>query len=224
MLQIVKKKPALGIGLYSVPDVARILNLELPFVRRWLKEYWENRFKAGKKIYSSWGSGRDKTVHFYTLIEFYVFYQLRKQGLSAQRIARSHEIIATELDTQFPFANSIILTDGKRILYKIDDDVIINADKSKQLNFSSIIQEFCHQMDFGKDQLALRYWPLGKERNIVVDPHHQLGQPTIRNTNILAETLYRMYTAGEKVNFIASLYNVSESDVTASIEFFKKAA
>ena len=94
MLLLVKKKPALGIGLYSVPDVARILSLELPFVKRWLKEYWENKFKAGKKINASWGSGRDKTVHFYTLIEFYVFYQLRKQGLSAQSIAKSHEIIA----------------------------------------------------------------------------------------------------------------------------------
>ena len=71
---------------------------------------------------------------------------------------------------------------------------------------------------------ALRYWPLGKEKNIVVDPHHQLGQPTVRNTNILAETLYSMYTSGEKISFISSLYDVAESDVKASIEFFKKAA
>ena len=224
MLSVVNRKPALGIGVYSVPDVARILNLELPFVRRWLREYWENRFKARKRVYTTWGKGRDKTVHFYTLIEFYVFFQLRKQGLSAQSIAKSHEIIDEELKSQFPFATSTILTDGKKILYKIDDEIIINADKSKQLNFSAIIKEFCHQMDFGKDQLALRYWPLGRNKSIVVDPHHQLGQPTIKNTNILAETLYRMYTAGEKINFIASLYDVSDSDVTASIEFFKKAA
>lgn len=224
MLLLVNKKPSLGIGLYSVPDVARILNLEPPFVRRWLREYWENRFKIGKKSKSTWGTGRDKIVHFYTLIEFYVFYQLRKQGLSAQSIAKSHEIIAEEINSQFPFASSTILTDGKKILYKIDDDIIINADKSKQLNFSAIIKEFCQQMDFGKDQLALRYWPMGKEKNIVVDPHHQLGQPTIKNTNILAETLYRMCAAGEKVNFVATLYEVSESDVNASIEFFKKAA
>jgi uncharacterized protein (DUF433 family) len=224
MLLLNKNKPTLGIGLYSVPDVARILGLELPFVRRWLKEYWENQFKAKKKFQSTWGSGREKTVHFYTLIEFYVFYQLRKQGLSAQNIAKSHEIIAEELNVQFPFASSTILTDGKKILYKIEDDLIVNADKSRQLNFSAIIKDFCHQMDFGKDSLAIRYWPLGKEKNIVVDPHHQLGQPIIRNTNILAETLYRMYTAGEKINFISSLYDVSESDVKDSIEFFKKAA
>jgi len=33
-----------------------------------------------------------------------------------------------------------------------------------------------------------------------------------------------MYTSGEKISFISSLYNVAENDVKASIEFFKKAA
>lgn len=223
-MQSANKKPSLGIGLYSIPDVARILNLETPFVRRWLNEYWGNRFKAGKKSFSSWGTGRDKSIHFYTLIEFYVFYQLRKQGLSAQSIAKSHEIIADELKTPFPFANLTMLTDGRKILYAIDHDTIINADKTKQIAFSAIIKEFCHQIDFGKDHIALRYWPLGKDKNIVVDPHHQLGQPVIKNTNLLAETLYRMNAAGEKISFLASLYDVSENDVKASIDFFKKAA
>ena len=162
--------------------------------------------------------------HFFTLIEFYVFYQLRKQGVSAQNIAKSHEIISLELKTAFPFANSRILTDGRKILYTVNGDVIINADKSKQINIKSIIEEFCHKIDFGNDFNAQRYWPLGKEKNIVVDPHHQLGQPTIKDTNILAETLYSMYTSGEKIGFISSLYNVSEGDVKASIELFKKAA
>ncbi|MCZ2458584.1 MAG: DUF433 domain-containing protein [Chitinophagales bacterium] len=188
-----------------------------------MKEYWGNKFKSGKKNYASWGQGRNKVVHFYTLIEFYVFYQLRKQGLSAQSISKSREIIAEELGTQYPFASSIILTDGRKILYKIDDR-IINADKTKQLNFVSIIEEFCKQIDFEKNHLALRYWPLGKEKNIVVDPHHQLGQPIVKNTNILAETLYRMHKAGETPAFIASLYNVSENDVASSVEFFNKAA
>ncbi len=44
-----KKKPSLGIGLYSIPDVAQILHLDPAFVRRWLKEYWGNKFKSVKK-------------------------------------------------------------------------------------------------------------------------------------------------------------------------------
>lgn len=221
---VINKKPSLGIGLYTIPDVANILNLDKILVRRWLKEYWGNRFGNNRAGLASWGKGREKSVHFYTLIEFYVFFQLRKHGVSAQNIAKSHEIIGQELNTSFPFANSSILTDGKKIFYTTDGDVIINADKSKQINFKSIIEHFCHKIDFDKDQNALRYWPLGKEKNVVVDPHHQLGQPTVKNTNILAETLYSMYTAGEKTDFIATLYDVSENDVKASIEFFKKAA
>jgi uncharacterized protein (DUF433 family) len=224
MSAMIKKKPSLGIGLYTIPDVANILNLDGTLVQRWLREYWGNRFSSKQDNFSSWGRGRDKAVHFFTLIEFYVFYQLRKQGVSAQNIAKSYEIIRQELDTAFPFANSIILTDGKKIFYSKDGDLIINADKSKQINFKSIIEEFCHKIDFDKDAYALRYWPLGKEKNIVVDPRHQLGQPTVKNTNILAETLYSMYTSGEKISFISSLYDVPENDVKASIEFFKKAA
>jgi uncharacterized protein (DUF433 family) len=220
----IKKKPSLGIGIYTIPDVAMILHLNRTLVRRWLSEYWGNQFNDSNKNFSSWGKGRDKGVHFFTLIEFYVFYQLRKQGVSAQNIVKAYEVIRNELSTPFPFANSSILTDGKKIFYTTDGELIINADKSKQINFKAIIEQFCHKIDFDKDRLALRYWPLGKDKNIVVDPHHQLGQPTVKNTNILAETLYAMHTAGEKISFISSLYDVTESDVRASIEFFNKAA
>src|ERR1700677_1145649 len=203
---ILKKKTSLGIGLYTIPDVANIRNLDSTLVRRWLREYWGNQFRLKGRSFASWGKGRKKTVHFFTLMEFYVFYQLRKLGVSAQNIAKSHEIIAHELDAGFPFANSRILTDGRKIFYTINGDLIINADKSKQINIKSIIEAFCHKIDFGSDFNALRYWPLGKEKNIVVDPHHQLGQPTVKNTNILAETLYSMYTSGEKIGFISALY------------------
>jgi uncharacterized protein (DUF433 family) len=224
MAATLKKKPSLGIGLYTIPDVANILNLDRTLVRRWLHEYWGSQFRLKGKSFASWGKGREKAVHFFTLIEFYVFYQLRKLGVSAQNIAKSHEIISDDLKTAFPFANLRILTDGKKIFYTVNGDIIINADKSKQINITAIIEAFCHKIDFGEDLTALRYWPLGKAKNIVVDPHHQLGQPTVKDTNILAQTLFSMYTSGEKISFISALYSVSEDDVKASIELFKKAA
>ena len=157
MNAIINKKPSLGIGLYTIPDLANILNLDRTLVRRWLHEYWGNQFNTTDGNSASWGKGRDKTIHFFTLIEFYVFYQLRAQGVSAQNIVKSHEIIRQELNISFPFANSIILTDGKKIFYSTDGELIINADKSKQINFKSIIEQFCHKIDFDKDKLALRY-------------------------------------------------------------------
>jgi uncharacterized protein (DUF433 family) len=221
---IIKKQPSLGMGLYPVHDVAQILQLDPALVRRWLNEYWGAQFADQHTVTSAWGSGREKIVHFYTLVEFYVFYQLRKMGISAQRITKAHRIIGDEINSDFPFASSSVLTDGKKILYTTNGEDIIDADKTRQLNIKSIIEEFCKKIEFDGNDMALRYWPLGKGKNIIVDPHHQMGQPVVVNTNIMAEALWSLFKAGEKISFIANLYNVAEADVKHCIELFEKAA
>ncbi|WP_315818474.1 DUF433 domain-containing protein [Paraflavitalea speifideaquila] len=58
-----------------------------------------------------------------------------------------------------------------------------------------------------------------KDRHIVVDPHHQFGQPVIEKTNLLAETIYDLYNAGENKQFISRLYNVSVREINDAIDF-----
>jgi uncharacterized protein (DUF433 family) len=135
-------------------------------------------------------------------------------------IFTAHEQIARQLHTPFPFASAKILTDGKKILYEIEDGVTINADKSRQIALADIIKNFCRKIEFSDDQLAERYFPLGKEKNVVVDPHHQFGQPTIARTNVLAESINDLHEAGESISFIARLYHLPESDVEAAIDLF----
>jgi uncharacterized protein (DUF433 family) len=67
---------------------------------------------------------------------------------------------------------------------------------------------------------------LGKEHQIVVDPHHQFGQPVIENTNLLAETIYDLCKAGEKKEMLSHLYNISVKEINDAVAFFstKKAA
>ncbi|MEM6263225.1 MAG: hypothetical protein AAGI38_12005, partial [Bacteroidota bacterium] len=64
-MQFTTDIPSLGEGVYSIPDIARILSLPQLKVRRWVKEYWDGRFDYD---YSR-GEGVSKTVNFYTLIE-----------------------------------------------------------------------------------------------------------------------------------------------------------
>ena len=72
--------------------------------------------------------------------------------------------------------------------------------------------------------LASRFWPLGKDFNIVCDPHRKFGQPIINGTNIQAEAVYRMYLANEPIDFIAALYETSKKNVQDAITFNKTAA
>lgn len=217
--------PQLGSGIYSIPDMAMILKLPKQRIRYWLNEFWNSRLNSEKNTGYSWGEGKEKATSFYTLIEFYTFSQLRLHKIGAAKILKAHKVISEQLNTPYPFATSTILTDGKRVFYSPDDmETIIRADESLHFMIAKIIQEFCKKIDFNSNELAERYWPLGKEKCIVVDPHHQFGQPTLKDTNILSETLYLMHKGGESNKFIAGLYNLPVNSVRDAIDFHKTSA
>ncbi|MCL5070792.1 MAG: DUF433 domain-containing protein [Actinobacteria bacterium] len=217
-------KPRLGAGIYTVPDISLILGLPQDKVRRWHGTYWNNRMKT-EDISYSWGSGRQLAMDFYMLIEFFVFYKLREKKISSQQIITAHQTIAKDIGNPYPFATTYISSDENKIFYSPDKNkTIIKADPTQQIAIKKIIENYIKKIDFDSTFLAERFWPRGRDKNIVVDPHHQFGQPIIKNTNIQAETIYLFYKGGEKKDFIARLYNIDIKSVNDSINFFEKAA
>lgn len=220
----IHNKAEIGEGIYTVPDIAAILDLPVAKVRRWLTEFWDARFGKSYNATYSWGDGRTRAVNFHTLIEFYVFYQLREQGISSQKILKAHEVMAKVLHTPYPFATSKVLTFGKNILFSPDISSLMEADEKFQMVLKKIVEPFCKNIDFDSEFLAERFYPMGKKHRIVVDPHHQFGQPTIKGTNIAAETIYNMHESGETVDFIARIYELDKKSVNDAIKFGKMAA
>lgn len=215
---------SLGAGMYTIPDVAFLLKLPQGKVRRWMTEFWDSKLGEKYQHHYSWGQGREKATNFYTLIEFYVFYQLRELNVSTQKILTAHEDMANQMHTPYPFAHAELLTDGKSILFELSDDVVVNANRTQQIVFKKIIETFCKKITFSADKVAEKFYPMGLDNHIIVDPHHQFGQPIISNTNILAETVYNLYHAGEDIDFIARLYQINSDEVKDAIALFTKTA
>jgi uncharacterized protein (DUF433 family) len=225
MDSMISHKQQLGAGIYTIADISQLLSLPKSKVRKYLNEYWDERL--GKKLFNetySWSINNNiKAVNFYTLIELFTCFYLQEQGVSTKQILKSREIISKELNVPYPFASSNLLTDGKRIWYEFKD-CIVNADGSKQTNFVEFISNFAEKIEFNSDKTAERFWPSGKESVVVIDPHHQFGQPVIEGTNINAEVIYSMYESGESINTIGILYDITEKDVRDVIRFYSKAA
>lgn len=217
-------RPTLGTGIYTIPDISLILNLPPSKVRRWIIDFWDDRLALNSGHTYSYGVGRERVVSFHLLIEFFTFFQLRKYGVSAKKILDAHRFLSDFLRSPYPFANANILTEGNKVLFSPDLITIINADSGLQLYLTEIIEPFCKKVEFNSSNLAKRFWPNGRQSSIVVDPDHQFGQPVINGTNILAETLKSMYTAGENIKFIAELYEINESQVQDALNFCKIAA
>lgn len=227
MKNTIQTKPKLGTGIYTLPDISLILGIPYPKVVRWINSFWNDRFGSKYGHTYTWSVDLTKAVNFPTLIELFTFYQLSNAGISTKELLKAHEILSEQFNTQYPFATKKILesirTEGKKVLFEQRDGSIYTVDVTKQfkLNF---IKEFYVNLDFDTDSLAVRFWPNGKDKFVVCDPHHQFGQPTIEGTNIQSETLYKMYLAEEPIEFIASLYELPVEKVEKAIEFHKTAA
>lgn len=217
----------IGLGIFTIPDIASILNLKPSKVNSLLNEYWDKRFASQYGEKYSWKVHDNKAVSFHTLVEFYIFFQLKGVGISTQKILDAHSQLSLRFDTAFPFASSKIIEKitcvGRRIVFEINENEIINLDATKQLNLK-FIKQFAQNLDFDKSSLANKFYPLGKSNSVVVDPEHQFGQPVIKNTNIYPQTIYNHYKSKESKKFIAETYELSLKQVNDAIDYCNNAA
>ncbi|MBL0126831.1 MAG: DUF433 domain-containing protein [Flavobacteriales bacterium] len=212
-------QPALGLGAFSVPDIALILRLPQGKVRRMLNQVWDERL--GKALFGDTFSitiGDQKFVNFHVMIELFVYFELREIGASAQRILKARNAMRTHMGTEHPFATATLLSHGKKIWYEYLGDVI-DADGTRQSNFVDMVRDYAKNIDFNADKIAERYWPMGRHHQVVVDPLHQFGMPTIAGTNINTHTLRSMFRSGETPEVLSGLFNLPLSSVQDAINF-----
>lgn len=218
-------KQQLGSGIYTIPDISKLLGIPQAKVRRYLNEYWDDRL--GKKLFNetySWSVGNNvKAVNFYTLIELYTCFHLQELGVSTRQILKSRVAIGKDLQIPYPFASAKLLSDGKKIWYEFKDS-IVNADGSKQTDFVEFIRKFANKIEFNSGKIAEKFWPAGRKSDVVVNPHHQFGQPILNGTNINAEVIFSMYESGEPIDALGILYDLTPKQVGDAISFYKKSA
>jgi len=223
-----EKTVDIGTGIYTVPEAARILELSPQKVGQCMRRYWEfdflNDYKDSDAPYTH-GSGRDRVFNFYTLIELITVSTFRELNVTFPKIKKAHRIAARVLKTQYPFAKKVFMTDGEKIIHNCDEITSLILNEQKQLAFREIIEPFCNKIDFDEvHQIAQRYWPMGRNRNILIDPEHRFGEPVIKGTNISVAMINSLIEAGESKSFIAEEYNISEEAVHDVIRYFDRAS
>jgi uncharacterized protein (DUF433 family) len=216
-------EPDIGEGVYTTSDVV-MFNIEPSKVNRWLNNYWRTDRSHQPYLLDN----KCKVFGFHVFIELYTIAKLRECGVSFQRIYDARKILVEEFQADFPFALGNLLCDGHSILLKINKKTLMNLNGHGQYELTDILKNFCKKIDFGKQSnLAERYWPMGKNASVVIDPKIAFGQPCIAGSGIQAETIYNLYKAGEKKNMLLDAYRINEKQYKDSILFaekYKKAA
>jgi uncharacterized protein (DUF433 family) len=221
-LKIERESPKLGEGIYTISDVAFILRITKSNARYLVKKYLNDLIKDQEQ-FDYLLHEHDYVINFYSLIEVYVIYNMRKNGLSVKNILSLHNYLSKLLDTHYPFANTEWLVSGKEIYFDRKQNWI-TADGKLQFAINDIVEHFGTKIQFDNNKLASQFYPLGKERNIVVDPQHKFGLPIIKDTNLVAEYLYDTYIAEDKnLGYVAQLYDISEQQLMDVVEYMAAA-
>ncbi len=215
----------LGVGLYTVPEAARLTRVSVGKVRRWLKGY---DFRSGESMRHSeavW-QGELRPVDNKLALSFRDLLELRfvdafiRAGVSWRTMRRAHKKAQHELKTTHPFCSNRIFTDGRSILLRQgeedDDRALINL-ATDQTEFSRVVEPFRKQLEFsGRD---IVWWPLGKERQIVLDPKRNFGQPSVARSGVPTRVLARSVKTNQSIETVSHWFEVSEREVRDALEF-----
>jgi len=215
----------IGAGIYTVPEASRLTRVSIARIRRWLKGY---DFKSRKERHHSnpvwtgqFGTLDEKlAVGFKDLMEIRFVRAFLEQGVSWKTMRDAHIAAKAKLDTDHPFCTHRFATEGRLILLQqaqaSGDNCLINI-TNDQREFRQIVTPFLKELEF--DDSVTRWWPLGRERQVVVDPVRNLGQPTVNRSGVPTRVLARSVKANGSVESVARWFEVAPEEVRDAVEF-----
>ena len=223
-----KVSPYIGAGIYTVPEAARLSRVSAARIRRWLKGY---DFKATRERHHAdpvWSGQLDAlegriAVGFCDLIEIRFVAAFIERGVSWKTMRRAHAAAQQRLGTMHPFCTNRFVTDGREILLEqgeTDDDRVLIDLTNNQQEFDRIVHPFLQELEFADDLTLVRWWPMGRQRNVVLDPVRNFGQPSTSTAGVPTRVLARTVKAnGGSLETVARWYEVSADEVRDALEF-----
>jgi uncharacterized protein (DUF433 family) len=212
----------IGEGIYTAPDVSRIFKIPYSKAKYWFKYYVRNRLFDTIGYRYFFPIKDTVAINFLSLIEMYVFYKFKEKKIKTSSIIKAHTKMAKYLHTPYPFASEEFYIYGEKIFFGQFDSLKEALDIEQSL-ISEYIAPFVEKIKFDDKRLATKFYPLGRNRSVVINPENQFGQPTIDGTNILTATLYEYYLGKDSIETIAKLFDLSLENVKDAIEFHKAA-
>ncbi len=228
-----KPRPRLlGVGLYTRADAVRLLKMTPSRVRRWLKGYsYRLAYTAEPQVRAQPPVVRTQLprvagsilISFLDLMELRVVKALIDQGLSLQHVRHIATLACKLFETPYPFASRRIFTDGEEVFASLSrgtDALLIElSTQHSQLIAAPIIEQYLTELDFDpQSALARRWWPLGRNVPVVLDPHVAFGAPVVAGTATRTDVVSGL-AAVTDLERAADAYRLGRDSVEAAVEF-----
>lgn len=221
-----QKNIFLNTGIYTVLEASRLTGVSKERIRRWLRGYHS---KLRNKNYAPLWEGQlpplenKVALGFLDLIEIKFVDAFLNIGVSWAVIHKVREK-AQKLypDTNHPFCTKQFVTDGCQIIRDLHQETGENCLEeiaTDQRVFAEFTKPFLKQLEFKAGTILERWWPLGIDHHVVVDPRKNFGQPTIVNEGIPTLILAKSFRANNSIEEVARWYEISAESVQEAVDY-----
>ncbi len=146
-------------------------------------------------------------------------------GVSWKVMRKAHAAAKAKLFTEHPFCTHQFATDGRNILHQeaqLSGDKLLFDITDNQQEFERLISPFLKELEI--DHGGMRWWPLGKQRLVVVDPVRNMGQPTVNRSGVPTRVLAQSVRTNGCVESVARWYEVTHDEVRDAVAFEQQIA
>lgn len=224
----------IGVGLYTFQEAAKLIDASAQELRRWLNGGHNNAQDLDTRVSNEplWQTelieSEVQGISFHDLLEVRFVKAFRKHGVTLQTIRLASRNARELFENPYPFTSKRFRTDGRSIfadaLEESGETELLDIGK-RQYAFAKIIESsLYHGIEFGSDELALRWYPMQRSKAVVLDPAIAFGKPIVANEGIRTSILYDAFRAEQSKPYVAKIYDVPIAAVEAAIRFEERLA
>lgn len=215
-----------GHGLYSFPEVARYLGLNIRTLRSWFAKPEDRPLLKGE-IATERDHGR--WLSFADFVQAYAVKCLKEKDIHPRVIREAIKEARTTYGLPYPLSmrGHQIFADDNGALHIIPpgehNPAQLTGRAKHQRSLKSIVDKYLTPIEFDERGVAARFVIFQKKYNgdlkrVVLDPHLNFGEPTVEGTPFRVVTLCDAAEAEGSPQKAAELYEVEKSDVLVAID------
>jgi uncharacterized protein (DUF433 family) len=217
-----------GIGLYTPAEAGRLTGISSNKIIRWLRGHTIGD-REYERLWAPQIDLGDSSVYlgFLDLVQVRVAAAFIAAGLSPQKVRKAIDYGREVIQRDYPFANARFRTDGQTVILHVlqegEDDRLIDLFRSGQYVMQRVIEPSLKGLEFEND-FAARWWPLGRQRGIVIDPKRQFGQPIDDTSGVPTVVLANAAEAEGSITKAARAFMVPRASVRRAVAFEERRA
>jgi len=216
---------------YGIDEVAGYIGVPKRTLRNWITGYsyrTARGIRRARPVIEP--ADPEKTLlSFYNLVEAQVLAATKERKIGLARVRRTVEFMREKFKEDRPLLRCVFDTHGQEIfLQSISGRKLkhpLNVSRYGQYAFRPILQKYLSRIDRDVNGNPIRIYPMKagekrKKRNIVIHPFLSAGKPSLSESGVMVEAIWKRKKAGETITTLANDFRLSPSEIKAAIRYY----